>query len=77
MSNSLPRTFDKNPWKFASSTVGERNAYSKVDGRQGWEKRKLESKSLQKQSIPGLFSKINENNLVKIALKGQDLTFHG
>lgn len=57
--------------------MGERNAYSKVDGGEGGKKRKLESKNLQKQSIPDLFSKINGSILVKIALKGQGLTSHG
>lgn len=77
MSNSLPRTFDKNLGSLPAGTVGERNAYSKVDGGgRGGEKRKLESKNLQEQSIPDLFSKINGSILVKIALKGRGLTLH-
>lgn len=70
MSNSLPRTFDKNPWKFASRHGGGRNAYSKEKK----ERERMRKPNLQKQSIPDLFSKINGNILVTIALKSQDLT---
>lgn len=56
-----------------AGTVGERNAYSKVD--EGEKKRKLGSTNLKKQSIPDLFSKINGNILVTIVLKGQGFNF--
>lgn len=71
MSNSLLRTFDKNPWKFASRHCGRKKCIFK----RRWKKKgKSGSKNLKKQSIPDTLSKINWNILVTITLKGQGLT---
>lgn len=73
MSNSLPRTFDKNPWKFASRRGGRKKCIFKR--RRAKRGEKMRKPNLQKQAIPDLFSKTRGNISVTIALKGQGLTW--
>lgn len=73
MSNSVPRTFDKKSLDVCQQALWEEEMHIQKEIKK---KRKLGSKTLKKQSIPDLFSKVNGNFLVTIALKGQGLTLY-